>query len=152
MSEERPPGTLQPTPPGALAGCVAAGLVGGWLLHRLGFAPLVARGPVLLLFFVAAIVGWTAWSTWRHVQVDRRSLEPHRAVNRLVLAKSSALAGALIAGAYAGYALSWLGNDAELADQRIAWSLLAALAGALLAGAAMALERACRVHGDRPES
>ena len=46
--------------------------------------------------------------------------EPHHAVNRLVLAKSCALAGALVAGGYLGYALSWLGlTDAELAQQRM---------------------------------
>ena len=37
-------------------------------------------------------------------------------MNRLVLAKSCALAGALVAGGYFGYALSWLGlTEAELA-------------------------------------
>ena len=46
--------------------------------------------------------------------------QPHQAVNRLVLAKACALAGALVAGGYLGYALSWVGlTDAELAQQRM---------------------------------
>ncbi len=52
-------------------------------------------------------------------------LEPHQAVNRLVLARACALVGALVAGGYLGYALSWLGVDAELARQR-AWRSVAA--------------------------
>ena len=53
-------------------------------------------------------------------------LEPHRAVNRLVMAKACALVGALVAGGYAGYALTWLGMEAELADQRLLRSAIAA--------------------------
>ena len=37
--------------------------------------------------------------------------EPHRAVNRLVLGRAGALVGALVAGGYAGYAVSWIGSD-----------------------------------------
>ena len=52
-----------------------------------------------------------------HVHHER--LEPHQAVNRLVLARACALVGALVAGGYVGYALSWVGVDAELAGQRV---------------------------------
>ena len=87
-----------------------------------------------MLAFVAAILGATAWLTWRQVHVHRRRIEPHRAVNRLVLAKSCALVGALVAGGYVGYAVSWVGLEAELAGQRVFRSLLAALASALPRG------------------
>lgn len=140
---------------GALAGGFALGMVGGWLLHRVGerlwgSAPLVTWVQVGVLAFVAAILGGTAWLTWRQVHVHRRWLEPHRAVNRLVLAKSCALVGALVAGGYVGYAVSWVGLDAELAGQRAGRSLLAALASVGLSVAAVALERACRVRKDDP--
>ena len=153
--EQREVGRVRATSPGVLAGWLVAGLVGGWLLHpvaeRLGdTAPLVTWAQVSVLAFVAAILAGTAWSTWRQVQVRRQWLEPHKAVNRLVLAKSCALVGALVAGGYAGYALSWLGVDAELGGQRMGRSLLAALAAALLVGASLALERACRVREDDP--
>ena len=100
---------------------------------------------MLALFLVAAILAGTAWATWRTLHVHGHRLEPHRAVNRLVLAKACALVGALAAGGYAGYALSWVGMAAELADQRMVRSGIAALGGLLTCGAALLLERACRV-------
>jgi peptidoglycan biosynthesis protein MviN/MurJ (putative lipid II flippase) len=148
VSDDQPVGNLRPTPVGAAVGSAVLGLVVGWLLRRLGFSPLVGWGPVLLLFFVAAIMAATAWVTWRQVHVHRRWLEPHKAVNRLVLAKACVLVGALVAGGYAGYALSWLGVDAELAGQRVGRSALAALAGLLLSVMSKGLEFACRVHND----
>ena len=79
-------------------------------------APTVSWLPVLALAFVAVIVGAVAWSTYRLLHRRHGRLEPHHAVNRLVLAKACALAGALVAGGYFGYALSWLGlTDAALA-------------------------------------
>jgi hypothetical protein len=155
VTDDQPVGNLRPTPVGALVVGFALGMVGGWLLHRVGdriwgVAPLVTWGQVLVLFFVAAILGATAWVTWRQVQVRKLWLEPHRAVNRLVLAKSCALVGSLAAGGYAGYAVSWIGIDAELAGQRAVRSLLAAVAGIALTVAAVALERACRVRKDDP--
>ena len=128
------------------------GLVAGWLLRPVvvrlgGTAPVVSWGQVFALFFVAAVLFATAWSTWRLLQADRRGwIEPHRAVNRLVLAKSCALVGALVAGGYAGYAVSWIGLEAELAGQRILRSLLAGLAGLLMCLGSLLLERACRVR------
>ncbi len=157
MTNGHPVGSLTPTPVGALAGTFVAGLVGGWLLHPLGqrlwgSAPLVGWAQVTVLGFVAAILGATAWVTWRQVQVHQHWLEPHRAVNRLVLAKSCALVGALVAGGYLGYSLSWVGLDTEFAGQRAVRSLLAALASGVLTAAAVALERACRVRNQGPNN
>jgi hypothetical protein len=102
----------------------------------------------LALVLVAAILGATAYLTWRVVHVQHHRLEPHRAVNRLVLARSCALVGALVAGGYIGYAVSWIGVDAELASQRAWRSAAAGLAGVAIVIAAGALERACRVRSD----
>lgn len=157
----RPAGHVTTTRPGPLVGWALAGLVLGWLLRPLsirwtGSAPTVGWAPVLALLLGAVILGAVAWSTYRslhprdpeprrfHPQVG---LEPHHAVNRLVLAKASALVGALVAGGYLGYALSWWGvSDSPLAQQRLAQSLVAAIAGVLIVAASLLLERACRVR------
>ncbi len=144
---------LAPTRASTLAGWAVAGLVLGRLWHPVaegisGTAPTVSLLQGLVLFFVAAILGGTAAITWRAVHVRRERLEPHQAVNRLVLARACALVGALVAGGYAGYALSWVGNDAELAAERVWRSALAALGGVATASAAVLLERACRVRSE----
>lgn len=110
-----------------------------------GTAPLVSWTQPLALALVAAILGGTAWATWRTLHVHQRRLEPHRAVNRLVLARACALVGALVAGGYAGYAVSWLGVGAELAGERAWRSLVAAAGGVAIVATALLLERACRV-------
>ena len=130
-----------------------AGLVGGWLLHPVaerlsGTAPVVTWLQPVALFLVAAIVGGAAWATWRAVQVRREWLEPQRAVNRLLLARSCALVGALVAGGYLGYAVSWVGVDSALAGQRGWRSVTGAVAGALIVVAALLLERACRIRSE----
>lgn len=145
-------GSLRPTPVAVLAAWAVAGLAGGWLLHpvsdRLGSAPIVTWTQPVLLFLVVLIVAATAWSTWRAVHVRREQLDPGHAFNRLVLARACAYVGALAAGGYLGYALSWIGDAAELADQRLGRSLVAAAAGALVVVGSLLLERACRVRKD----
>lgn len=140
-------------PPGALTLFAVVGLVGGWLLHPVaeswtGTAPVVTWGQPLALLLVAAILGYTARATWRAVQARGEGLAPHQAVNRLVLARACALVGALLAGGYLGYAVSWLGLEAELAGQRVIRSAAAGVAGILIVVAALLLERACRVRSD----
>ena len=68
----------------------------------------------LALVLVAAILVGTAWSTRRTIAQHPARLSPHQAVNRLVLARACAYVGGLAAGAYFGYAVSWLGVDSEL--------------------------------------
>lgn len=149
--EHEPQGTLRPTPPGVIVGWMLTGLVLGWAAHpvseRLGWVPpLVTWGQPLALALLAAILGYVAWATWRTVQVRGERLLPHQAVNRLVLARASALVAALVAGAYLGYGLSWLGDPAEMADDRLWRSVAAAVAGACGVAAALLLERACRIR------
>ncbi len=79
-------------------------------------------------------------------------MEPHRAVNRLVLARACVVVGGLVTGGYLGYAVSWLGVPTELGDERMLRSALAGLAGAGVVVAALFLERACRVPSDDPEA
>lgn len=152
-----PVGSLRPTSPAALTAWAGVGLVGGWLLHPLaervnGVAPIVSWAQPLALLLVAAILGVTAWSTWRAVHVHQIGLESYRAVNRLVLARACAYVGALVGGGYLGYALSWLGMDAELASQRALRSGVGAVAGLAIVITGLLLERACRVRSDPDES
>jgi hypothetical protein len=151
--DNEPQGHLRTTGPGPIVGLSLVGLVTGWLVRPVTTAlerpsPTVGWLPVLVLFFVAAIMVGVAWSTHRALHDRRERLEPHRAVNRLVLAKACALAGALVAGGYLGIALSWLGTDADLAHQRLVHAALAGLAGALIVAGSLWLERACRVRTD----
>ena len=156
---ESPPsggGHVRSTSPGALTGSALAGLVLGWAVRPVsirlnGAAPTVGWVPVLALAFVALVVGSVAWSTHRSLHRRHERLQPHHAVNRLVLAKSCALAGAVFAGGYFGYALSWLGlTDAALARERLLRSVLAGIAAVLLVVGSLLLERACRVRKDEP--
>lgn len=155
--EEQPPdGHLQPTGAAAIGASVMVGLVGGWLLHpvtdRFGNPPVVSWVQPVALFFVAALLASAAYGTHRTLHVRHERMEPHRAVNRLVLARACIVVGGLVAGGYFGYAVSWLGVPAELGDERIVRSALAGLAGVGIVAAALFLERACRVRSDDPES
>ncbi len=148
-------GTLRPTSPVVLVVWALVGLVLGWLLHplsdRWGTPPVVTWIQPAGLALVAAILGYTAWATWRTVHVRHERLDPSQAVNRLVLARACALVGALMGGGYLGYALSWIGDSAELAEQRVVRSGVAVLAclGVVVAG--LLLERACRVRSGDDE-
>jgi hypothetical protein len=150
---EPPSGHVSTTSVGALVGFGVAGLVLGWLVRPVSIrlndsAPTVGWPPVLALLLVAAILWAVAWSTYRDLHRRGLRLEPHKAVNRLVLAKASALVGALVAGGYFGYALSWWGvTEAALAATRLVQSLLAGGAGLLIVAGSLLLERACRVRG-----
>jgi hypothetical protein len=152
VSDEPPSGEghVRPTSAGSLVAWGLLGLVAGWMLRPLTTrleqtAPVVTWLQVGALWLVVLILGLAAWAMWR-MQVRGVRLEPHRAVNRLVLAKACALVGALVAGGYAGYAVSWLGMESELAGQRMLRSGIAALAGVGMCVAALLLERACRVR------
>jgi uncharacterized protein DUF3180 len=147
----QPGGRMQPMGPGGIAAWAVIGLVGGWLFHRLldrgtGTPPTVSWVQPLALLLVAAILGGTAWSTRRTLQQGPRRLRPHQAVNRLVLARACAYVGALVAGFYLGYAVSWLGVEtSDLAGQRVLRSACAGVAGLLIVAGGVFLERACRV-------
>jgi len=148
-----PDGRLRPTSPATVGISAMVGLVGGWLLHpvadRIGNPPMVSWLQPGALWFVAAVVLATARVTHRALHVRHAYLDPHRAVNRLLLARACVVVGALAAGGYTGYAVSWLGVPGELADDRILRSLVAAAAGVAIVVGALLLERACRVRKDQ---
>ncbi len=147
------PGSVRTTPLGVLVVCGVVGLVFGWALRpvsqRLGESPpTVGWAQVCALLVVAGALGWAAWTTRQLLVKKKGWLEPHKAVNRLVLAKACALVGALACGGYAGYVLTWVGSEAALAGERMFRSGVGAAAGLLMCVAALLLERACRVPPD----
>ena len=151
-----PEGHLRPTTGASLAIVAVSGLVLGWLLRPVlvrltGTAPYVTWAQALALVFVAAVLAYVAWHTWQTIQVQRRRLPGNRAVNRLVLARACALVGALAAGGYAGYAVTWLGDPSELADERLLRCGVAAVGGLMMMIASLVLERACRVPSKDPK-
>lgn len=142
---------------GFLAAWAVAGLVLGRALRPVsewlgGTAPVITWSQPVALAAVAAALAAAARATHRTVHVDRRPLASHQAVNRLLLARSCALVGAVVAGGYVGYALAWLGSASALADQRLLRSGLCALAAVAVVITALLLERACRVRESDPES
>lgn len=147
------PGALRPTSAPTLLGWALAGLLIGWAVHPISDAldripPLISWAQPLALVLLAAILGYTAWATNRSVHVRRQALLANQAMNRFILARACAIVGALVAGGYAGYALSWIGDPAEMADDRLLRSGVACAAGVLALIAALLLERACRVPPD----
>jgi hypothetical protein len=151
-----PHGTLRPTSARALTVCAVTGLAVGWAIHPVmsavaGRPPLVSWVQALVLVMVAAIMAFLAWHTWQTVHVRGERLEPQQAVNRLVLARACALAGTVVAAGYVGYAVSWLGDESRYADRWLLRSLVAALGAAGVTLASLALERACRADGGRPQ-
>jgi hypothetical protein len=155
--EEREPdppqGRILPTGPGPLVVAGVIGLVLGWSIRPLALRfdypePSVSFTSIGALFFVAAIIGATAYSTRRTVRRNRLDLAHHQAVNRLVLGKACALVGALALGGYLGYAVAQLGVSAPAADERLWHALLGALGALAATVAALMLEHACRVPDD----
>lgn len=154
--EEREPdpprGHIAPTGPGPLVVAGVLGLVIGWAVRplslRMDYAePNVSFVSIGALFFVAAIIGGSAYVTRRTVRRNRFDLAHHQAVNRLVLGKSCALVGALLLGGYLGYAVAQLGVASPASGTRLWHSVLAALGALAVTVAALLLELACRVPG-----
>jgi hypothetical protein len=157
--EEEPPrgphhGSVQPIGPGPLAFFGGVGLVVGWAIRPLSLRwgttePEVTWLSIGIVFFVAAVVGGAAYHTWR-VRRDGARLEPDRAVNRLVLAKTCALVGAGLAGGYFGFVLGHIGvADSDRTTTQMWHAGLAGFGGLLIVAAALLLEQACRVRDDR---
>lgn len=129
------------------------GLVAGWLLRPIALhtglvEPQVSWAQIALIFFVVAIVSGSAYLTRRTVARSRHDLDHRQAVNRLVLGKACALAGAAFGGGYLGYAVSQLGVSDPMASTRLWHAALAGIGGLLVLGAALLLEQACRIRPD----
>jgi hypothetical protein len=143
---------MQPTKPGTLlvAGVAAAAVA--WLVMRAeyGSLPQLPWLPPVTIFALAVVEAVLARTT--RARIEHRPgaarVDPLSVARFVVLAKASALAGALIAGAYAGIT-GWLllqrgrGLAAVSADTPPAVAGL--LGGMALLIAGLLLERACQV-------
>lgn len=136
-----------------LTGGVLAFLTFGGMV-RFG-ASLPVLGPVawVSVALLAAGIGALAFATHAAVQKRREPIDPKTAVTRLLLGKTSLLAGAFLGAAYAGLvAVALQGWPAPLAQERVVHGGIAALACASWAVAGWLLERSCRIpRGDTPE-
>lgn len=111
-----------------------------------GTAPRAPWSAAAGLAFFAALLFAGAWYMYDRLQRKQRSVEPLLAVRLLVLAKASALVGALVGGAYVGFALHFVAEYGTSSGRdRVVLGLLAAGAGLLVAVGGLLLERACKV-------
>lgn len=154
---EPPRGTVGPTRLSVLAAVsVVAALLGYASVPIFAAtsrsAPRVEWPAVAALALIAGLLAVLARTTYKTVQRDRRRMHAQRAVNLLLLAKSSALAGAIVTGGYLGFGLNFVDQlEAVLPRERVIRSLIAAAIGVLIVLSALLLERACRVPPDPDE-
>ncbi|MGA8850377.1 MAG: DUF3180 domain-containing protein [Aeromicrobium sp.] len=138
-------------------GVFAPGLVVGLLtppvIIRLdGTVPRVSWAAGLLLFVAAAGVGLLAYNTWQSLHKKKTRMTSQYGVTVLSIAKSGAAVGALIAGFYTGFAVTYLDDlDTVLGRERAIHSGVAAVASVLLLIASLLLERACIVPHDEDD-
>ncbi|MEU8328364.1 DUF3180 domain-containing protein [Micromonospora sp. NPDC048839] len=133
---------------------LAAAAVAWLLISSLYYSgvPRLPWLPVVTLAGLAVLEGYAAINTRGRIErkPGRDAVDPLLVARLVVLAKASALAGAIFAGFYAGLT-GWLFLEttrAALDDRPAAGGgLLASLA---LVGAALWLERSCRVP-ERPD-
>lgn len=153
MTTPRGP-TVEPTRAAHVAFAAVAGLlVAGMLLwtwqgfgHSLPLVGPLAWGSVLL---IAGGIAWLMVRTRTQLRRRRDTLTPQEALNRVLLAKTSILAGAFLGAAYlALVALVLPALPAPLAAERLVHGGLAAVACMVWLLAGVGLERACRVPDD----
>jgi hypothetical protein len=157
LAQEPSGGSVSLTPIRALVVAALFGGLAGWLLVVTANAfdlipPEVPWTAPIGLILVAALVGAIAYATHQKIQVRRERMDPQRAVAFLVLGKASALAGALVAGGYFGFALMFLTRlDAAAPRDRVVRSAVAIVAGVALCVMGLLLERACKVPSEPDE-
>lgn len=139
---------------------LGAGVIFGSLVRPLyarldGSPPQVTWGPAIMFFVTALLIGALAWNTWQSLHKKHERMTSDHGVKMLALSRASLIVGALFAGAYGGYAVSYVPDmDTPLGSDRVWHSAFAAVAALLLVVAALLLERACRIPGgedDDPE-
>lgn len=161
MSRELPPprqepegpegaGTVRPTTPGPLVVLGVVGLFLGWAVRGLALrsdaaVPSVSWLAVAVTWFVAALIGGTAFLTWRTVHAERKRLSAQEGLARLVLGKTIARLGAFACGGFLGAAVSNLGVSGQNAQDALLRALVAASGAGLALAAGLLLEHACRV-------
>ena len=151
---EPPPGSVRPTSRRLLVAIAVLGVAVGLTMvkaveARGGVAPAVSWLTLIAWAFLAALLVAAARNTHQRVQIRRERIEPSRAVFLLMIGKASAFVGALCAGVYAGFALSFLQAVGSSGPRnRVIMAGAAAVVSVLVVTAGLLLERACRVPED----
>lgn len=119
------------------------------LALRGGASPVRVPWTTLIVGIVLGSVVLAAGWTVRQVRLGRRRMDPTRAVRTALLSQASAYAGAVLAGAYGGYALTLLRDWSHTPRREAAIAAgLAALGGAVMLAAGVIAERWCRIGAD----
>lgn len=164
-----PKPSLRPTTPSTLAVVALAGAALTLLLVARYYqqAPDLAWYNSVVLFALAVLLAWLAWTTRKTLHPGRRQEQaasagglPSRAPGRLegpehalqiaryaVLAKAAAIAGAAFFGAYLGFTV-WLAVQSgrlTAAEAELPRAILGTVACAALTAAALWLEHSCRI-------
>lgn len=153
-SPEPPPGTLRPTRLSVLAAVFVVSALAGYVFVPVWeaayvTAPRVEWPAVAALALIAGLLAVCAWTTYTTVQRDRRRMPSQRAVNLLLLAKASALVGAVVAGGYLGFGVNFVDQlEVPLPRERAIRACVAAVIGVTIVIFATLLERACRIPKD----
>lgn len=132
-----------------VAALAAAGMAWLFIDRCYGWMPALPWLPPLTMISLAFVEIVAGWQT--KARIERRAgaapVVPLLVARYVVLAKASALAGALFGGAYFGLT-SWLFLQRQTyahARDDLTPSAFGLIGSALLVGAALWLERACRV-------
>lgn len=144
MSRTRPAALLL----AALVGVLVA-FVTDWVLAMRGLAVIVPPASLAVaLVLIGAIVVSLSWPVRRAAKGERR-IDPFYATRVVVLAKASALAGALLAGASAGILIYLLTRAVVPLGSTLAAGATV-VAAVLLVTAALVAEHLCALPPDEP--
>ncbi|WP_242001809.1 DUF3180 domain-containing protein [Kribbella steppae] len=152
------PGSVRPTSRWLLVAIGVLGAAVGLTMVQAiesggGVAPAVSWLTLVAWTFLAALLFAAARNTHQRIQVRRERVEPARAVFLLLIGKASAFVGALCAGVYAGFALSFLEAVSSSGPRnRVIMAGAAAVVSVLVVTAGLLLERACRIPEDPDET
>lgn len=133
---------------------IAVGVVVGRLTPPLivrldGSPPRLGWIAPLMLLAAAGVVGGFAWNTWQTLHRRHERMTADHGIKMLSLAKSCAVAGALVGGFYGGFAVAYIDAlDSMLGRERFVRGMAAAVTSLMLLAAALLLERACRLPDD----
>lgn len=148
---------MRRTHPSAVVAAVVAGVVIGYLVDLAivsggGKALVPPISLAITLVGIAAIVVALAWPIRRAVkQQSTKHLDPFRAVRTAVLAKASALSGALLLGLGLGVA-AFLLTRSVVPPASTVWPAFAtAIGGAVLLVGGLVAEHFCALPPDDPD-
>ncbi|MFI5932474.1 DUF3180 domain-containing protein [Actinoplanes sp. NPDC051494] len=145
---------MRPTSVSALAVAALAAAAVGWLLLSAFYSqmPRLPWLPIIVLVALAVGEAYLAQNTSARIQhkVGAGRVDPLAVARYVVLAKASALLGALFGGFSAGL-LAWLALEpTRAARDDVPAAVSGVVASLALIGAALWLERACQVP-DQPD-